>query len=358
LQPLKNDYNTQIDNLDYIKPKSKMKIDADGLKKWPVVSVIDDENNSLAYALLAKANDFDEILKVNKNDNKKPEYVLIRKKKGGCLKDNENSRATTISGNMQLKGIVELLQKDSESPLIVQPNKKEKWPGIITIHDISSHQTILSNSLQKAVQIEKLMTICLVNDGTLMISSKNGKQPVIIGTLDGLFAAVRKISGIGDKISREDGITVRDFRNLIAHHLISLTDVTPLPFYHHLLFLDGFLLTNRIHSLISDYVGTNYPEILRFYDRIYQFSKSRGNKSKNPMIANLMKNIEVNDEGIIFYLNQSDITMKKYQEIRSLIPEKYDDDTEWYDDCGKYLDFDPQKIQFIFEGLPKYEDEL
>ena len=49
--------------------------------------------------------------------------------------------------------------------------------------------------------------------------------------------------------------------------------------------------------------------------------------------------------------------MENYQKVRNMIPKKYEDDTIWYDMCGKYLDYDPQKIQFIFKGLPIDEEE-
>ena len=361
LQPLKNAKKTEIDNAHYVKPIQEKNLDADGLKKWPAVSIFDDENWRFAYTLLAKANDFDEILRVNNKSGGDIEYQVFRKK-ANALKwsDIEVIEATTINGKMKLNQIIKNLKNDSERPLIVLPNNNEKWPGIVTIHDLASDHMVLSNTLQKAVQIEKLTTIILANQGILNVPTQKGLQPIILGTLNDLLSAIRKIPVIGEKISKEEEAAVRDFRNLIAHNLISLTELTPLPFYHHLLFLDGFLLTNKIHSTLSDYKGPEYPENLALLERIFQFSKSRGKGSSNPMIANLLKNngIQLNNGEIIFNLSlQGGITMKKYIHIRSIIPMKYSDNPKWYDDCGKYLDWAPKKIQFIFKDLPIDEEE-
>lgn len=360
LQPLKNAINTPIDYEHYVKPKAKNNLDAGGLRKWPAVSIHNDDYFAWAYTLLAKANDFDEIIKMNKSAEGNLEYQLIRKKKDARKwNDIEMIKATTITGSMKLNEIIKVLKKDSERPLIVLPNKTEKWPGIITIHDLSSHQMILSNTLQKAVQVEILMRLILVNDGVLTIKTSTGTQPIVISSLSDLYRKMRKRKKIIFKPVEEN--IVRENRNLIAHNLISLTEVKPLPFYQHSLFLDGFLSTNKMHSELIDYTTSISSRKLTLLEGIYYFSKSKPRKKNKLMLAVLkvLEDITFTKGAVTFHLNKKISGMKeeKYQLIRNTIPKKYDNDPTWYTSFGKYLDWPPNKIKFFFKGIPTDVEE-
>jgi len=344
LQPLKGAPITRIDSKPYVKPMTEVAKDATGLKTWPMVAVQDDEYMGFAYALLSAGNEFDRIL-ISGDD-----YELIQRKKDS--KEVERVKAQIIRKDESLSSIFKYLRDDSTSALVVEPDegREEKWPGVVTIDDLASNSSVLSDMFRDAGAIEKKVKCCLIENGIYQVKTDRGNEHVGIVNLNSLFVQFANTRGI-KKWNKDLATKFRRFRNAVAHQLFpELSDgVQPLPTYLHEIFLNGFFEVEKMKEELSGIeVSKSVKRKIELLEALHVFGMNKKIK-----ITQYIDGIDIsgsNQERLTFCLDQQIRPKEKkpWKRIATSIPRAYRDNPEWLDELGEFIDWEPREIEFRY----------
>ena len=276
LEPLKGSPKTSVDHEDYVKPTKKYTNEAKSLMCWPMVSLKYPQNiqedgekisteEKLSYDVavwsLSYANDFDHILIKNQNYGYDRTYHLI----SAGEKPKENTAVTIslaqiIECKTPLIKILNRLTKEPELSLVVEPDSELKWPGVITIHDLSNNSELLWKYFRYAVEIEIYLRRFMIEKKQYQIRCRNGEEkPVNIAELNWILKEYINLRNNNDvKITSNASWKFRRGRNLIAHALIGFskddsgnTKERKLQRYQYDEFIGGINIIDKLHREIS-----------------------------------------------------------------------------------------------------------